>query len=518
MKEISIQGVGVSLRQRHCHEFLSASPPDIPWLEIISDQYMFTHGLLKEKLLKIRERYPMIMHGVGMNLGSVDPLSIEYLQALVALANQIEPAWISDHLCWTGIHGQNSHDLLPLPYTKLALQHLVSRIQHVQDYLKRPLLIENVSSYLQASNADYTEAEFLNETAKRSGCFILLDVNNIYVSATNHGFSAQDYLDTIDLGRVKQCHLAGFEKLDSLLVDTHGVNVHQPVWELYHQFLERFGAVPTNIEWDSQIPSWDILQHEIEHAQSYYATAEPVKILSADSACRKQQIKVETSRLESYQQQFFDDILSNSTKNAGEKIYQASMTGAHLTALKQLFPCCEKLLGAEYFQQLVWLFLEHYVSNAMGIDSCAEPFIQFIEAQTDLIEQVPYIADMAKLDWAWNRCFHGANNPALKPQELTEANELSTIKGLQLVKSNFPLGQLWEMCQPEYQGTFELDDSYSAVGVALVQRQSRIYIESLDQASWKLITHFANGKAYAQRYRSDEQATLALLIKRGILS
>ena len=264
-----IAGVGVGLRTQHYAEFLNKkNRPDIPWLEIISDNYMFTQGVVMDKLLAIREHYPMVMHGIGLNIGSVDPLNMNYLKALKALKQTVQAEWISDHLCWTGAHSIHSHDLLPLPYTEEALNHMVSRIHTVQDYLGEPLVLENVSSYVQLDNTKYTEVDFLNEMVKRSGCSLLLDINNIVVNANNHGFSAEDFLKTIHINTVKQFHLGGYEGTE-LFVDTHGAAVHDEVWTLYKKALERFGNIPTLIEWDNNIPSFSVLKEEVKKANYF---------------------------------------------------------------------------------------------------------------------------------------------------------------------------------------------------------------------------------------------------------
>ena len=265
-----IKGVGVGLRQPHYNNFLGVAKPKIPWLEILSDNYLFTHGLLLEKIRTIRQDYPMVMHSVGLNIGSTNKLDQHYLRQLKLLAKDIQPVWISDHLCWTGVNGIYSHELLPLPYTEEALKHVVSRIQYIQDYIGLPLLIENVSSYLQLAVADYDEANFINEVAKCSGCFILLDINNIYVSAHNHNFRATSYLQTISPAYVRQFHLAGFTEMQGLLVDTHGSAVSEAVWQLYADALQYFGAVPTNIEWDNNIPDWQVLNSQIDQANAIF--------------------------------------------------------------------------------------------------------------------------------------------------------------------------------------------------------------------------------------------------------
>lgn len=268
--KLTIHGVGVGLRQPH-YEQLLKNKNLVPWLEVLSDNYMYSHGLLREKLLAIAENYPMVMHGVGLNIGSVDPLNQGYIEALTALAAQLQPAWISDHLCWTGVNGAYSHDLLPLPYTYEALDHVVKRVQQVQQQVECPLLLENVSSYLHFQQADFTEAQFLNEVAAQSGCYILLDINNIYVSANNHNYDAKEYLQSIDPARVKQFHLAGHEQQGELLVDTHGATISLEVWQLFSKALTYFPNTPTNIEWDNNIPDWHGLLQDVQHADVLFS-------------------------------------------------------------------------------------------------------------------------------------------------------------------------------------------------------------------------------------------------------
>ncbi|HEY7985562.1 MAG TPA: DUF692 domain-containing protein, partial [Methylophilaceae bacterium] len=201
-------GFGLGLRTPHFDHILKHRP-DIGWFEIISENFMVGGGKPKYYLQRIREHYPIVMHGVSLSIGSTDPLDIEYLKKLRTLAAEVEPAWISDHLCWTGINGINSHDLLPLPYHGESLKHVIDRVSQVQDFLGRQILLENPSSYLDFKSSDISEVEFLKEVADGADCLILLDINNIYVSARNHGFDAEQYLNTIPQQRVRQFHLAG---------------------------------------------------------------------------------------------------------------------------------------------------------------------------------------------------------------------------------------------------------------------------------------------------------------------
>jgi len=262
-----IQGAGVGLRSCHYSYILQHRPP-IPWFEALSDNYMVDGGPALHYLDVVREHYPMVLHGVGLSLGSTDPLSQEYLNKLRTLVHRVNPSWVSDHLCWISVKGHYFHDLLPLPYTKEVIQHVADRIRQVQDCLGLPILIENVSSYFEYNKNEMTEWEFVNTVAEKADCFILLDINNIYVSAMNHHFDPQTYVRSIDCERVKQFHLAGFSDKRRFLFDSHGEMIHQPVWDLYQVALRRFGPIPTLIEWDENIPKFPILQAEAEKAQS----------------------------------------------------------------------------------------------------------------------------------------------------------------------------------------------------------------------------------------------------------
>ena len=259
-------GFGLGLRTDHYEDILSQKPA-VDWFEIITENYLIPGGKPLYYLDKIREHYPMVMHGVSLSIGSSDPLDKNYLKQVYELAVRVNPAWISDHLCWTGISGLNMHDLLPLPYTKNRIDHVVSRLHEVQDYLKRPILIENVSSYLNYKQSEMTEWQFISDIAKQSGCYILLDVNNIYVSALNHGFNAMDYINSIPSDRVVQIHLAGHSKQDNYIIDTHDAPVSPEVWDLYAKVIKRMGPVSTMIERDDNNPSLSELLAELAHAK-----------------------------------------------------------------------------------------------------------------------------------------------------------------------------------------------------------------------------------------------------------
>lgn len=259
-------GFGLGLRTEHYQAILDTKPK-VDWFEILSENYMIPGGKPLFFLDKIRENYPVVMHGVSLSIGSTDPIDKQYLQALKKLASRVEPKWISDHLCWTGVHGQNMHDLLPLPYTQETVKHVVERIKIVQDFLGRQMLIENVSSYASYVDSAMTEWEFISEIAEAADCLLLLDVNNIYVSSVNHQFDAKAFIDGVPKNRVQQIHLAGHQNNGDYIIDTHDAPVIDEVWNLYRHAVARFGAVSTMIERDDNIPELPELLAELDIAR-----------------------------------------------------------------------------------------------------------------------------------------------------------------------------------------------------------------------------------------------------------
>ncbi|KGP62543.1 hypothetical protein EP47_11115 [Legionella norrlandica] len=259
-------GFGLGLRPNYYEEILIRKP-DLDWFEILTENYLIPGGKPLYYLERIREHYPVVMHGVSLSLGSTDPLDWDYLKEVKELAYRIEPAWISDHLCWTGVHGLNIHDLLPVPYTEEAIKHIVSRIHQIQDFLNRPLLIENVSSYLTYKQSEMSEWDFILEIVKQSDCYLLLDVNNVYVSSFNHDFNPMDYINSMPAGRVAQIHLAGHTNHGNYIIDTHDAPIIEPVWTLYEETIQRLGPVSTMIERDDNMPEFDELLAEVNHAR-----------------------------------------------------------------------------------------------------------------------------------------------------------------------------------------------------------------------------------------------------------
>jgi hypothetical protein len=265
-------GYGLGLRTDHYRDILDQKPA-VDWFEALTENYLVPGGKPLHYLERVRENYPLVLHGVSLSIGSTDPLNRDYLKALRGLASRIEPAWVSDHLCWTGRGGLNMHDLLPLPYTEEAVEHVATRVSQVQDALARQILLENVSSYLTYTESRMPEWEFLTAVAERADCLILLDINNIHVSAFNHGFDPREYLEGVPIERVWQFHLAGHSNQGRIIIDTHDRPIVDPVWELYASAVKRFGRVSAMIERDDDIPPLGVLLAELEQARSLAETA-----------------------------------------------------------------------------------------------------------------------------------------------------------------------------------------------------------------------------------------------------
>jgi hypothetical protein len=261
-------GLGLGLRTVHYAQILERLP-SVDWFEIISENYMYSEGRPLLYLDRIAEHYPIVMHGVSLSIGSTDPLDFEYLTKLKALRDRVGARWVSDHLCWTGVSGRNSHDLLPLPYTEESLKHVAERVRIVQDFLEAPLALENPSSYMQFKGSSLSEPVFLAELAARADCALLLDVNNVFVSAYNHGFDADAYLDAIPVDRVVQFHVAGHSHEGTHIIDSHTGPVCDEVWRLLGRAWAAGAEASVLLEWDADIPPLEVVHQELLKASAF---------------------------------------------------------------------------------------------------------------------------------------------------------------------------------------------------------------------------------------------------------
>ncbi len=275
-------GLGVGLRAAHFPHILEHWPA-VDWFEVISENFMDSRGRPRYVLDQIAERYPVVMHGVSLSIGSTDPLDMEYLRGLKSLAEGVKPAWISDHICWTGIAGRNTHDLLPVPFTEKTLKHVVERVKVVQDVLERPFVLENPSSYVQFAGSTMNEWEFVTRLAEDADCGLLLDVNNVYVSSFNHEMEPEEFIQSIPHERVVQFHLAGHTDYVTHLIDTHDNYVTEPVWELYRMAHQLTGGVSTLLEWDASIPPFPAVHDEVLKAKDFMKERLPKSRLTEPS-------------------------------------------------------------------------------------------------------------------------------------------------------------------------------------------------------------------------------------------
>ncbi len=261
-------GLGVGLRTVHFNHILRQQPR-VDWFEIISENFIDSGGRPRYVLQQLAEQYPIVMHGVSLSIGSTDPLDFEYLKKLKTLAKEVNAGWISDHLCWTGVAGRNTHDLLPIPFNRQTLQHVVERVRIVQDFLQRPLVLENPSSYVTFRDSTMDEWEFITRLAEKTDCGLLLDVNNVYVSSFNHDMDPVEFVSSLPHERIVQFHLAGHSNYTTHLIDTHDNHVIDPVWELYRLAHKLTGGVSTLLEWDARIPPFPVMHEEVLKAKQF---------------------------------------------------------------------------------------------------------------------------------------------------------------------------------------------------------------------------------------------------------
>lgn len=263
-----IKGVGICLRSQHYNIFLADNRPKVPWLEVLADNFLTTSGIAWDKLQLITAHYPIVLHCVGLGLGNANQIDWQYCKKILAIANQLNAHWISDHLCWTAFHGDYTHSLLPLCFTNEVIDHVSQKLIALQSFFGRPILIENIATYLKSPFDIMPEYEFINRVANKSQCGILLDINNLYINAHNHHFDAAKYLAQIDASKVMQYHLAGHQVQDDLLIDTHDTAISDDVFALYKKSLAIVGSKPVCVEWDDHVPEWPALLNETNKVAS----------------------------------------------------------------------------------------------------------------------------------------------------------------------------------------------------------------------------------------------------------
>lgn len=426
-------GFGLGLRAKH-YPYIFEHSPAVDWFEIISENFMDTDGRAKRNLARLKERYPIVMHGVALSIGTVDPLNSEYLQKLKALADWVKPAWISDHLCWTGVAHRNTHDLLPVPYTQEALTHIIGRIHAVQDYLGRPIALENPSTYLEFAASEIPEAEFIQQMAKATGCGLLLDVNNVYVSCYNHGLDPKAYIDALPLDQVAQIHLSGHTNKGTHIIDTHDDHVIDAVWDLYRYVIHSSGRVPnTMIEWDDRIPAFPVLQAELDKARA--ASQKPMLIGSgALTTAKARSTPGQTVTLKDLQNLLHETIVAGDADRVSpardwvidkQDFAAADQLGVYINAYRfrlrdvvgEDYPVLAHYLGRTAFDQLIVDFVESQTPQDFNIARYAAGLPGFVASR----ETVDGFADeLCRLETAIAQLMDATETAPLTSADLAE--------------------------------------------------------------------------------------------------
>lgn len=532
---------GIGIRSGHLLEVLEKCPA-IPFFEAHSENY-FGDSPSREKLLKLREQYPLSLHGVGLSLGRSDRLDIDHLNQLDSLVTAVKPYLVSEHLAWSAFAHNQVPDLLPLPLNWQSMSILVGHVQEVQDKLGCQVLIENPSNYLLFDEAQIPEPEFLNLLAQTSGCGLLVDVNNVYISCHNLGRDAKEYLQLIDSRFIRQYHLAGHTSAyfggDKLLLDTHNRRVAPPVWDLFKFCVNRHGQHPTVIEWDSDLPAFDLLVEEAQIAATYLDQNQAIKGNSTHrtgtSKTRKNNLSASesSSNLESHQRQFLQDIyrLNKTNRRIAKghqsrlQIYQDNTFKNLADYLQEIYPATVQLLGSGFFRGMVQEFIQSTPlkqGNIHGYGGRLESFIRGHSA----IQNYPYMGDLVALEWMLHRAYYADSsrlrieNSKTLPQQQLLTTALSLNESVRLLSSPYSIYDLWYQSRPGYEGELQWQPE-PVSSYLVVFKQATLEVKQLNEAEYSLLSMFQSemtlNKALAElsaRFSEQELATaLSLMLQ-----
>ncbi len=526
--EWPLLGCGVGLRSEHYPAILESFPP-MDFFEAVSENYMNTGGRPLAMLEKVRERYPVVLHGVALSIGSCDPLHPQYLDSLKKLVDRIEPELVSDHLCWSGAGGETLHDLLPLPLTDESVQHVVRRVDQVQTHLGRKILLENVSTYVTFSHSVMPEWEFLVEVASRSGCGILLDINNLYVNAVNHGFNPLDYLRHIPAEKVGQFHLAGHTPMGKFLFDTHSARVTEAVWELYREALKLYGRVSTLIEWDEKIPSFDELSSEAARARGFYLQSMCRPVGNRHDCSLQSDVKSGVSlqkgqavlAMEGFSLSQVQDLMKSAIQPLGANrlpdtllnpqggdpgkermsVYADGYIARTHAALGETYPALARLIGPEDFCELAEAYAGKGPATEYDLAKIGEGMPDFLKTYPE-ISGKPYGVDLARFEWFVARAFHAYDGvplqqaalQALAPEDW-EHIRLIFQPSVYLFESDWPVLALWEARQQEKSLTGALEKLSEPERVLISRAQNRIRTEKLGLAQYRILRGLMAGRS-----------------------
>lgn len=499
------------MRAGHYRDFL-AQRPKVAWLEVHTENYLQPSGWDWQVLQSVRRDYSISLHGVGLGLGSARGFSEPHLQRVRALVQRIEPAMVSEHLCWGAVAHQQLNDLLPLALNGEAMDLLCARVGRVQDALKRPILLENVSTYLRFRDDAMSEAQFLAELARRSGCGLLLDINNLYVNQCNHGEDALAALQCIAPGSVGELHLAGHLVTPHAVVDHHGATVAEPVWDLYAAALQRYGAVPTLIEWDTDLPPLDVLLGEAGKAQTMLARHAPHSPWQGTLAAAPSPVSGDA--LAADQQAFATALLDpacdtgrlwqgqEAVSAARFGLYRGQLNATWRRTLGHAYPVVLALVGEEFFAGLARAYGREHPSDSPDLNQFGARFADFL-ATFPHVADLPYLPDMARLEWALHLAHYAPDAQgvgpealaALSPQQL-EASRWALHPACTLLASRWQVPALWQAHQ-EGDGQGEFPQDLQAASHALVCRPRwKAQVLALDAAAHAALGGLQQGRPF----------------------
>ena len=462
--EFPYLGFGLGLRTEHYANILNRWPKSVDWFEIISENFIDSHAKPKRVISEIKEHYPIVMHGVSLSIGSTDPLDFEYLKKLKSLANYVKPEWLSDHLCWTGINKENTHDLLPTPYTQESLKHIVKRIKIAQDFLERRILLENPSTYLEFADSHIDEAEFLYHIVKESGCAMLLDINNVYVASYNHSYNPIEYLDKLPHNDIYQIHLAGHQNNGSHIIDTHDNYVIDKVWQLYAYYTQKYGKKSTMIEWDDNIPSFKILCNELNKAKKISTTPQnylndtvtkaltnsPTNTSPKKNTEKYQKLleKLHHNIIPTYnlQKNSYDWIKKKKTlsNKAQLEIYANAYKFRLFDLIYDDYPIFYQFAGEDLAEELISKYINTHISEHPNISKYSEEFSNFLTNTAN-----NHLAEIAIFESISEKLFDKKDSTEILDQEALkqyDINKLLTLKiklkqAAKIIQFNYPINQ-----------------------------------------------------------------------------
>ncbi|WP_295993424.1 DUF692 family multinuclear iron-containing protein [Rugamonas sp.] len=509
-------GVGIGLRAPHYRQFIEQRPR-AGWLEVHTENYLDQAGWDFHVLQQLRRDYPISLHGVGLGLGSARGFSADHLERVRSLVRQVEPALVSEHLCWGAVGDRQLNDLLPLNLDHAALNLLCERVSRVQDALRRPILLENVSSYLRFRDDAMSEAQFMAALAARTGCGLLLDVNNLYVNQCNHGEDALAAIAAIAVGSVGEIHLAGHLVTPQAVIDHHGAVVADPVWQLYQAALRRFGPVPTLIEWDTDIPALDVLLSEAAKARAYaeaaVVTAASVTGAAGLARTAPPRREADESALAAGQQAFVDALFDPAAAPAllprfkGEHVahryalYRGNLSATMNQTLAHVYPVIQMLVGPEFFAGLSQAYGRAHPSDSGDLNRYGGRYADLL-AGFPHVADYPYLPDMARLEWALHRAHYAPSADAIAADALAaltpeqvETARLRLHPASRLLASDWNIVELWQAHQAD--GGHDFPQQWAGPSYCLVLRPYwKTQLLALSAASHAALSVLAGGGAF----------------------